>query len=94
MPKPFVEVVGGSASDFTYPLISELVNSEFEISAVRFGEGQYGAYAVVTVKDGGVYRTSSLVLLKQLEKIRDYIKETKDTVIVTLRKIGRYYTFE
>jgi len=93
MPRKFSEVVP-QGGDFGLPKLSELVNAEFEIEKVRFDEGKYGEYAVVTVKGQGEYRTSSEVLLKQLHRIHEFITKEKDTVLVKLVKQGQYYTFQ
>jgi len=79
---------------FNLPLLGEaLLEKTFEIQKVTFGEGKFGEYAVVTV-DGKNYRTSSVVLCKQLHEIADYIKGKGDTVEVTLTRKGQYYTFQ
>ncbi|MBW2562203.1 MAG: hypothetical protein JRE40_15295 [Deltaproteobacteria bacterium] len=92
-PKKFSEVVKTEGA-FRLPLLSELVGKEFEIQGVAFGEGRFGEYAVVDVKGLGKYRTSSEVLLRQLEEIADFIDREDDTVIVKLAKVKNYYTFQ
>jgi len=78
----------GNAEDFALPLLSELVNKEFSISNVMFGQSQYGEYAVVTTNEFGVFRTSSTVLLRQLHEIQNIIAEEQDSVLVTLVKFS------
>jgi len=93
MPKKFEDIVGANRSDFALPSLTELTGSSFEVLDVRFGEGKFGQYAIVDVKDKGEYRTSSKVLVEQLARIRDYIATENDSVVVTLKKVKRYYTF-
>lgn len=88
--------------DFGLPLISDLImegKAESEtlfISNVRFDEALYGAYAVIALENGGEYRTNSLVLIKQLENIKEHLGDY-DIMQVQLKKIegpkGEYYTF-
>lgn len=93
MPKQWSEIASDKTGDFSLPRLSDLLNTEFEITGVRFGEGKYGAYAVAKVKGKGEYRTSSEVLLDQLKEIAEYIRDNKDSVIVKLQKVKNYYTF-
>jgi len=94
-------------SDFELPLITQAwKDKEVVIEAVEFLESRFGVYAVVKgyilenekMKDVTVARTTSEVLLKQLEIIRDYLEENENALIkVKLEKKkseeGRsYYT--
>lgn len=81
------------AKDFALPKLGDLVNKEFRISSVRFGDGQFGEYAIVDVLDEGDYRTSSDVLVRQLHTIAEHTEAGK-LVKVTLRKVKQYFTFE
>lgn len=90
MVKAFKEVYEGG--DFSLPLISQLKGKTFVITDVKFYEGKFGEYAVITVNEGDRYRTSNMVILKQLHEIESYIKS--GGVQVKLSKIKNYYTFE
>jgi len=79
------------ASDFRLPLLAELLDQEFVIHSVRFEQGGFGEFAVLTTNKG-TFRTSSQVLLKQLHGIEDVLKDK--IVQATLRKRKNYYTFE
>ncbi|MHC1630748.1 MAG: hypothetical protein ACXQT4_00360 [Methanotrichaceae archaeon] len=79
--------------DFSLPLLTDLVNTEIKIKDIRFAEGQYGEYAVVTLENGEQYRTSSTVLLDQLKKFKQYTDQGM-IIVATVRKQKRYYTFE
>jgi len=85
------EDISGATGDFTLPLLSELKGKTFVIIDVTFKEGNYGEYAIVTTSDKKQYRTSSGVLLDQLHKIEEEIKQ--EGVEVTLVKNKNYYTF-
>jgi len=78
-------------SDFQLPLLAELLDQEFTIDTVRFENGSFGEFAIVTT-DKGVFRISSKVVLKQLHAIEDMLI-TKN-VRATLRKRKRYYILE
>lgn len=93
MVKSFKEIPKSKEKDFAVDKLSELRNETFEISAVRFGEAEIGEYAIVTVNNTE-YRTFSKVLLKQLRDIQKYLLSAKDTVEVTLKRVGDYHTFE
>lgn len=82
MPIQYSSVV---VTDFDFPLLSEILNETFEISKV---EMKYLKDRVTP------YRTSSKVLLTQLEAIKKAIEEKGDTVVVTLRQRKNYFTFE
>lgn len=77
--------------DFEFPLLAGLQNQTFIISAVRFGEGTMGRYAVVGIGES-VYRTSSIVVIDQLEKIEAEIMT--DGVEVTLKVVKNYMKLE
>jgi len=77
------------AGDFSLPLLSELEGQEIEIVAVRFDNGVYGEYAVVTTNKGE-YRTGNKVILKQLHSIEKHLKE--DNVKCKVAKVkNKYY---
>jgi len=80
-------------TDFSLPLLTDLVNTEIKIKSIRFSEGKYGEYAVVTLENGEQYRTSSTVLLDQLKKFKEYTDQGM-VIVATIRKQKRYYTFE
>lgn len=88
MVKKFKDILG---TDFSEPLLTDLLDETFTIDDVRFETGSLGDYAIVTV---GVinYRTSSSVLISQLRNIVEDIK--REGVEVTLRQKKRYLTFE
>lgn len=74
--------------------ITELLMTSFEIVKVTIQKGLEYTTAIVTVKDGGKYRTSSDVLLEQLLAIQRWLSdEDVDAVNVHLKQVGRYYTF-
>lgn len=91
---PFKDIKGNE--DFKLPLISKMVGKDLVIAGVRFNEGYFGTYAVVTLKNKKEYRTSSLVLIEQLQKIEEYLNDGK-LVSATLEESagekGAYYTF-
>ena len=79
--------------NFQLPKLCEhLVDKSFEIQGISFFQGNFGEYAVVMV-EAKQYITGSKVLLNQLHDIDDLMQKHKDTALVTLRKIKRYYTF-
>lgn len=89
-----------SLKDFSYPLlVEELAGQDITIEAVRIGETeQFGEYAIVTVKDKGLYRTTSEVLLKQLKEAMAFLENNKNAVLngtIEEKKTGKYtyYTF-
>ena len=80
--------------DFTLALLGDnWLDDTFLISKVRFEEGSLGKYAIILV-EGAEYRTSSEVLVTQLEAIKEYLNVEKQAVEVTLRKVKNYFTFE
>lgn len=94
MPIKFDDIKGYDEKDFLLPMLqAEFINKKILIEAVRFGEGQFGEYAVVTVK-GEEYRTSATVLCKHLHKVQEAIEAMNDTVEVTIKKEKNYYKFE
>ncbi|MBW2675536.1 MAG: hypothetical protein JRD89_19355 [Deltaproteobacteria bacterium] len=85
-----------------YPRLSDLLNLEFEIVRVEFGETSLGKYAIVSVRQKvgkkkyeiKQYVTSSRVLIKQLMEIEELLEDPKiEAVKVKLQKVKRYYTF-
>jgi hypothetical protein len=72
--------------------LTDLVGQVIIISNVQFFETPRLKIAKVTT-DKGDYRTTSEVLLKQLEDIKK-ITDTGKKVKVKLTKKKRYYTFE
>lgn len=93
MVRKFSEMYG-STEDFELPLLTTLVDKEFDIEAVCLKESNLGAYAIITLSDKSVYRTTSTVLLGQLDKIKSIIASENETVRVTLKKIKNYYVFK
>jgi len=79
-------------NDFSKPLISELEGKEIVITNVRFDSSKYGEYAVITTEDGKQYRTSGMVLLKQLRELQKYLQQYK--VRAKVKKIKNYYILE
>lgn len=90
MVKKYIDI-DTDRGDFEFPLLSELKNQTFIISTVKFGKGTMGRYAIVGVGQC-LYRTSSVVVIDQLEKIETDI--TKEGVEVTLREIKKYMKLE
>lgn len=79
--------------------IEKLIDEEFLIEKVAFLNSKFrdGKYALVTINFNNneyVFTTSSAVLLKQLELIKNTIEQLKLPIKVKLRKVKRYYTFE
>lgn len=80
--------------DFDLKILNEeLLGKSFAISAVRFGKSQYGEYAVVKT-DKGEFRVSSTVLVPQLKLIGEKLEEEFDEVLVKLKSVKNYFTFE
>ena len=74
--------------------ITDLLMTTFEITDVRVNKGLEYDTAVITVKNGDKYRTSSDVLMEQLLAIDEWLANAPDaTVKVSLKQVGRYYTF-
>lgn len=91
--KEVIDYEPATSEDFALPLLTEeMTDKTFEIEQVRFDEGRFGEYAVLII-EGKDYRTSSVVLLKQLHSIQEIIAEKDVTVRVTLKRVKRYYTF-
>jgi len=94
MPIKFDDIKGYDEEDFKLPLLQEtFLNKKIFISAVRFGTGQFGEYAVITVGEKE-FRTSAIVLLKHLHIIHESIEELNDVAEVTIKKVKNYYKFE
>lgn len=94
MPVKFNEIKGYDEKDFKLPILQEsFLNKKIEISAVRFGESQFGEYSVITINEKD-YRTSATVLCQHLHKIQETIEELNDTVEATIKKVKNYYKFE
>lgn len=80
--------------DFELPLLNEeLLNKQVAVLDVKFGESQFGKYAVVTT-DKGKYRVSSTVLISQLEIIKKALDGEYDEVLVKCKKVKNYFSFE
>lgn len=80
--------------DFQLPLLGDqLTDKTFLISKVRIENGMLGKYAILLIEEQE-YRTSSAVLIEQLDKIATYLNVEKQAVKVTLRKVSQYFTFE
>jgi len=96
MPIANYEDILPDREDFKLPLITELVDQSFVITEVRFGESNYGKYAVVTLDSGDQYRTSSTVLVQQLQRIEKALAPETDIIgiRVTLKKVKNYFTFQ
>ena len=74
--------------------ITDLLMTTFEITDVMVNKGLEYDTAVITVKNGAKYRTSSDVLMEQLIAMKGWLDEAPgDTVKVSLKQVGRYYTF-
>jgi len=87
-----IEEIIELGNDFSKPLISELEGKEIVITNVRFDSSKYGEYAVITTDDGKQYRTSGMVLLKQLRELQKYLEKYK--VRAKVKKIKNYYILE
>jgi hypothetical protein len=81
-------------ASFNEPLLSELLDQIFVITGVEFFKANLGDYALVTLGDTRVYRTSSKVLLDQLQGISQKLISGTKGVRVKLIQIKRYMTFE
>lgn len=80
--------------DFDLEILNEkLLGKSFAITAIKFGESQYGVYAVVTT-DKGSFRVSSTVLISQLKLIEKQLEEMYDEVLVKCKAVKNYFTFE
>jgi len=65
--------------DFSLQRIGELVDETLGFVAVRFAEGNYGEYAVITLETGEQIRSGNEVILDQLHKMSEHFDG--DTVI-------------
>lgn len=80
--------------DFDLEILNEkLLGKSFAITAIRFGESQFGVYAVVTT-DKGIFRVSSGVLIAQLKLIEKQLVKGYDEVLVKCKAVKNYFTFE
>jgi len=82
--------------DFRLPKISDLMGQKFIITAVRFGKGNFGDYAVFTIKNMGDYRTSSAVLTQQIKELKEILTNGKAIKVGLERRDaieGEYHTF-
>ena len=74
--------------------ITDLLQTSFDITTVEITKGLEYETAILTTKSGAKYRTSSDVLLEQLRAIEKWLTEPGvESVHVSLRQVGRYYTF-
>jgi len=87
-----ISEIAPAGGDFQLPKLSEFEGQTLNIVDVRFGQGQYGDYAVITTKDGKQIRTSNAVVLRQLREAEPHIKQ--GGVIAKVRKVKRYYVLE
>lgn len=72
--------------------ISELVNTNIVISAIKISPSKFGEIALFTI-GGNFYRTTSAVLVKQGKDIAKMIESTKKPVTTRIEKVKQYYTF-
>lgn len=86
---------GGESNDGErLPNIRDLVNTDFGVSGVRYGENQYGDFAIVDIEDGGSHFVGQSILVKQLRNEVEPVLKTADVVDVRLVKVkDRYYSF-
>jgi hypothetical protein len=80
-----------TVDDWDFPLLSEKVDETFEITQVDFKDSPKGKYALVYVYNSVPHRTSSKVILQQLEAIQKALLDSQaegdpHNVEVTLRK--------
>jgi len=87
-----IKELGLSGGDFDLPLLSELAGKEIVIREIRFGEGKFGKYAVVKLDSGEEYRTTSEVVMKQLEKMQQVLQDSM--VKARVKKVRNYYILD
>ena len=76
------------------PNIRNLVNSVFGITGVRYGDNQYGEFAIVSVENSGDYFVGQGVLVKQLRKSIEPVLENSPVIDVKLKMVkNKYYSF-
>lgn len=80
-----------SMNDFFLPSLSGLIGRVFVIQSVRWGEDQYGQYAVVETDDG-YYKTNEMIICNQLKNIEKMLK-TAGGVRVKLIRNNMYLMF-
>lgn len=59
--------------DFSLQRITEFENEILGFMAVRFAEGQYGEYAVITLDEGMQIRSGNQVILDQLHTMAEHL---------------------
>ncbi len=76
------------------PNIRDLVNTNFAITGVRYGENQYGDFAIVDVENKDSYFVGQGILVKQLRNGIEPVLKNADAVDVRLVMVkNRYYSF-
>lgn len=61
--------------DFELPLLSSLEDKEIVMKGIKWGQSQYGEYAVITLQSGDTVRSANKVILDQLHKVEDSLKK-------------------
>ena len=82
------EAVSG---DFAYPKITDFKDQTIGIVNVRFGEGHFGTYAVLTLDDGRRIRSSNVVILDQLMKLAGHLDGQTVTVVKVVKVPGKRF---
>jgi len=82
--------IAGSG-DFKLPKITEFENKDIVITGVRFGEGNFGEYAVITLKDGNECRSGNQVILKQLHAMAENFDGETVAQVKVMRPKGKQY---
>ena len=69
-----------SSGDFSLQRIGELLNETIGVVAVRFAQGNFGEYAVITLDTGEQIRSGNQVILDQLKAMQKHLDG--DTLII------------
>jgi len=62
-----------SSGDFSLPKITEFEDETLALVAVRFSEGNFGEYAVITLDDNTQIRSGNQVILDQLKLMAEHL---------------------
>jgi hypothetical protein len=67
------------------PNLSWFERQEIEIVDVDFYIGKWGRYAVITLRNGGVYKTHSKLVVHKLRRLKHEIKENGIRTMLVIR---------
>lgn len=80
--------------DFSLQKITEFEDETLGLIAVRFAEGNYGEYAVITLDTGEQIRSGNEVILDQLHKMAEHFDGDTVIRVKIIKPSGkRFYKF-